>query len=316
MPRTGSVASRTVVLYDEAARFSSIDAFFAQTRKLSVEKYDVRCSPHHHTPDAAVASCLFRQVCRCPYRIRAKRSGADFMVDLDRSNWEHNHERGSREAVAPGIPTEKMPKLERSDGDSRNYDSALEDDAASEGEEGGGAEYDQTAETAESEFAVRKESVTVPDSRWQLTFPGRSSPLRRPKSVINSRISTRGTSPLPSPTPSSLASLASAPVGASPYTDHCIATDARADGDAPSKLSLDLWETAAPSCPPRSFITLTTPTRNCWPIRRGDLSFAARSFSLLLQSWIERCACLDCEVVRDLVGADTFYPRRIRRVWS
>ncbi|KAG0655704.1 hypothetical protein C6P46_000738 [Rhodotorula mucilaginosa] len=153
-PRTGSGSSRTVVLYDETARFSSIDAFYAQTRKLSVEKYDVRCSPHHHSPDAAVASCLFRQVCRCPYRIRAKRSGADFVVDLDRTTWEHNHERGSREAVAPGIPTGKMPKLERSDGDSRNYDSALEDDAASEGEQGGGAEDDQTAETTGPELAI------------------------------------------------------------------------------------------------------------------------------------------------------------------
>ncbi|TKA50453.1 hypothetical protein B0A53_06123 [Rhodotorula sp. CCFEE 5036] len=153
-PRTGSGSSRTVVLYDETARFSSIDAFYAQTRKLSVEKYDVRCSPHHHSPDAAVASCLFRQVCRCPYRIRAKRSGADFVVDLDRTTWEHNHERGSREAVAPGIPTGKVPKLERSDGDSRNYDSALEDDAASEGEQGGGAEDDQTAETTGPELAI------------------------------------------------------------------------------------------------------------------------------------------------------------------
>lgn len=105
---------------------------------------------------------MFRQVCRCPYRIRAKRSGADFVVDLDRTTWEHNHERGSREAVAPGIPAGKMPKLERSDGDSRNYDSALEDDAASEGEQGGGAEDDQTAETTGPELAVRKESVPVP----------------------------------------------------------------------------------------------------------------------------------------------------------
>lgn len=125
------------VLYDETARFSSIDDFFSRTRILSLEKYDVTCTPHHHTDETAVASCLLRQVCHCPYQVRAKRSGAGFVVDFDRSNWEHNHARGSREAVAPGIQKQGARQPERSDGDSRNYDSAIEDVAASTGEETG-----------------------------------------------------------------------------------------------------------------------------------------------------------------------------------
>lgn len=170
-PHTGSISSRTVVLYDETARFSSIDAFYAQTRKLSVEKYDVRCSPHDHTLESAVASCALRQTCHCPYRIRAKRSGAGFVIDLERTIWEHNHRRGSREAIAPGIPAKKTPKLQRSDGDSRNYDSALEDDVASEGEKGGGAEYDHSAGTIGSGLAVRKKAVPVPESKLKYDFP-------------------------------------------------------------------------------------------------------------------------------------------------
>ena len=64
-----------------------------------------------------------------------------------------------------------MPKLERSDGDSRNYDSAREDDAASEGEQGGGAEYDQTAETTGPELAVRRKSVTVSEVKLTIDLP-------------------------------------------------------------------------------------------------------------------------------------------------
>ncbi|GAA5872649.1 hypothetical protein JCM3774_001873 [Rhodotorula dairenensis] len=130
-----AAASRVAVLYDETARFPTIDAFFLRTRNLSLEKYDINCTPHHNTDDAAVASCLLRQVCRCPYRVRAKRIGAGFVVDFDRSNWEHNHVRGSREAVAPGIAMRDVRQPERSDGDSRNYDSAVEEAVPSAGEE-------------------------------------------------------------------------------------------------------------------------------------------------------------------------------------
>lgn len=93
------------------------------------------------------------------------------MIDLERTIWEHNHRRGSREAIAPGIPAKKTPKLQRSDGDSRNYDSALEDDVASEGEKGGGAEYDHSAGTIESGLAVRKKAVPVPESKLKYDFP-------------------------------------------------------------------------------------------------------------------------------------------------
>ncbi|GAA5992438.1 hypothetical protein JCM10908_000819 [Rhodotorula pacifica] len=127
---------RLAILYDETDRFRDIDAFFARTRTLSLEMYDVKCSPHHHTSDAAVSSCLLRLVCRCPYRVRAKRSGAGFVVDFDRTNWEHNHERGSRVAVAPGIPEKsRRLRLERSDGDSANEDSALGEAASEEEDE-------------------------------------------------------------------------------------------------------------------------------------------------------------------------------------
>lgn len=93
-----------------------------------------------------------------------------FKIDLKGTVWEHNHERGKRDAVAPGLPTRgRTSQRERSNGDS-----APEDEIASEGEEEGDvveAESDQPAEATKSDLAVRKEPDLVPGAKLTVDLP-------------------------------------------------------------------------------------------------------------------------------------------------